>query len=58
MDSLEKIFADYDSDAEGANYHDFVGRAESIFEAIKKYIPQKDHKRVASAICENLSNIF
>ena len=53
--SVEQILIAADSYNENHNYHDLCGIPEDVFNAIEKYVPARDHLKVAMNIADVLT---
>jgi hypothetical protein len=53
--TIQEQLDDFDNEAEGANYHEFVGLAGEVYEEIKDFIPSEDDRNKAvEKICAAL----
>lgn len=55
-DKIEDALYEADQDCEGANYHQMVGLAGSIFSGIEKFIPENKKVAAAKAIAKAITN--
>lgn len=54
-DKIEDALDAADMEAEGANYHDRVGLARNVFDAVKPLVPESDHVKLAKKIGKAVS---
>jgi len=58
QDKIDRILLQASEEAEGANYHDFCGLAESLFAALEDLIPRRRHLKAAKIITEEVTSKF
>ncbi len=58
QDKINEILEKASEEAEGANYHDFCGMAEQLFDSLKDLIPVTLHLKAAKLIAEDVTSQF